>query len=87
MSEDASFVLAAGRPVITNPTQLRNLYLNSAWNGEDLLQMVENQEFALIILRASFYPDPLLQMILERYTPQETITMNGFNYVFWRPSE
>ncbi|QPC80756.1 hypothetical protein G4Y79_13660 [Phototrophicus methaneseepsis] len=86
MSEDAGFELAAGRPVISNPTQLRNLYLNGEWNGTTLINMVENQEFALIILRASFYPDPMLQVVLERYTPQESISLNGFTYVFWRPA-
>src|SRR5690606_28451731 len=33
MSEEAGFSLVAGRDVITNPTQLRNLWLNGLWNG------------------------------------------------------
>ncbi|MAU10865.1 MAG: hypothetical protein CL607_13665 [Anaerolineaceae bacterium] len=90
ISEDAGFVLAAGRPVITNPTQLRNLSLNNSddrpiWDGTALVDMVESQEVALIILRASFFPTPFLEAVLERYKPQEAIVMNGFTYQFWRP--
>ncbi|MCB9461646.1 MAG: glycosyltransferase family 39 protein [Anaerolineaceae bacterium] len=90
ISEDAGFVLAAGRPVITNPTQLRNLSLNNTdenpiWDGTELIQMVENKQVALIILRASFFPTPFLEAVLENYSPDEAIEMNGFTYQFWRP--
>ncbi|MCA9885639.1 MAG: hypothetical protein KC708_21825, partial [Anaerolineae bacterium] len=90
ISEDASFVLAAGHPVITNPTQLRNLSLNNTdenpiWDGTELIHMVENKQVALIILRASFFPTPFLEAVLENYSPDEAIEMNGFTYQFWRP--
>lgn len=86
ISEDAAFSIVAGQEVITNPTQLRNLYLAGAWEGAELLRMIENRQFALIILRASFFPTPVLQAIQENYSPTEVITMNGFDYVFWSPA-
>ena len=85
MSEEAGFSLAAGRDVITNPTQLRNLWLNGMWNGNELLADIENQEFGLIIFRAQFYPVPVLEAIGDHYAIEETIFMNGFEYLILRP--
>jgi len=86
ISEDAAFSIVAGKDVITNPTQLRNLYLAGVWEGAELLKMIENDQFALIILRASFFPTPVLEAIQENYSPTKVITMNGFDYVFWSPA-
>lgn len=85
MSEEAGFSLAAGRDVITNPTQLRNLWLNGIWNGDELLEDIENQVFGLIIFRAQFYPVPVLEAIGDHYVIEETISMNGFEYLILRP--
>jgi 4-amino-4-deoxy-L-arabinose transferase-like glycosyltransferase len=90
LSEEAGFVLAAGREVITNPTQLRNLWLNGLWQaeGNDLIAMIEAREFGLVILRAQFYPVPVLEALGQNYAMEETETvrMNGFNYLLLRPS-
>lgn len=91
LSEEAGFSLVAGRDVITNPTQLRNLYLSEIksgrelFDGRELISMIENEEFGLVILRAQFYPDPLLQAIGQHYHLSETIDMNGFHYLIFRP--
>jgi hypothetical protein len=87
LSEDAAFNLLAGKDVVTNPTQLLNLANNGLFNGDNLVAMIENQEFDLIILRAAFYPGIVLKAIGESYTPSEseTIHMNGFNYIIYRP--
>ncbi|MDQ7025391.1 MAG: glycosyltransferase family 39 protein [Anaerolineae bacterium] len=85
MSEEAGFSLVAGRDVITNPTQLRNLWLADLWDGSDLLSMIENREFGLIILRAQFYPTPALEMMGQHYTIDDVIVMNGFEYWLLRP--
>lgn len=86
MSEEAGFSLVAGRDVITNPTQLLNLSYAGLFRGDTLVGMIEAQEFALIILRAQFYPAPVLEAIGQHYTLRETIEMNGFAYQIWRPA-
>ncbi len=85
LGEDAGFNLAAGKDVITNPTQLLNLANNGSYDGGRLIEMIENQAFGLVILRASFYPESVLEAIHNAYTPTETIHMNGFDYVILRP--
>jgi 4-amino-4-deoxy-L-arabinose transferase-like glycosyltransferase len=87
ISEDAGFSLAAGREVITNPTQLRNLWLAGLWDGSELLSMIEQQEFGLIILRAQFYPVPVLEMMGQHYRVMETVSMNGFDYLLLHPMD
>jgi hypothetical protein len=85
LSEDAAFSLLAGRDVITNPTQLKNLAENGMFRGDALLAMIENTEFALIVFRARFYPVDVLRAVGENYEQVETIPMNGFDYLLWRP--
>ncbi len=85
MSEEAGFSLQAGREVITNPTQLRNLYSHDLLDTEPLVTMIENQAFGLIIFRARFYPEPVLAAVDNAYQPVEVIPMNGFDYELWRP--
>lgn len=85
ISEDAAFTLLADRPAITNPTQLLNLEKKGLYNGDTLVAMLDNKEFGLIILRAQFYPDVVLQAISRAYTQTDTITMNGFNYLILEP--
>ncbi len=85
ISEDAGFTLMANRPTITNPTQLLNLEKKGLYNGDELVMMLEQHEFGLIVLRAQFYPDVVLQAISRSYTQAESITMNGFNYLILKP--
>ena len=85
MSEEAGFSIVAEREVITNPTQLRNLWLNGLWNGDELLAEIENQVFGMIIFRAQFYPVPVLEVIGRTYSIEETVTLNGFEYLILRP--
>lgn len=85
LSEEAAFNLLAGKPVITNPTQLLNLWLNNQWDSSELVQMIENQEFGLIVLRAQFYPTDVLIAIGNHYQQTDTIPMNGFSYLLLEP--
>lgn len=87
LSEEAGFNFAAGRDVITNPTQLRNLWLAGLWQGDELINMLENQEFAYIILRAQFYPVPVLEAMGQHYEIERTVNMNGFEYWILHPIE
>jgi hypothetical protein len=85
-SEEAMLTLLDDRPVVTNPTQLRNLYLNGLLDTTDIVARIERQEFGVVIFRAQFYPDPVLQAIGQNYTTVETVCMNGFNYAVMLPS-
>ncbi len=85
ISEDASFSLLAGKEVVGNPTQLRNLYNNGLYDSTELNAMLEAQDFHVLVLRAFFYPDPVLYTMMEAYQLDETIPMNGFDYRVYRP--
>jgi len=84
LSEEAMFSLLAGEPVITNPTQLLNLYKNGLLDTSEIVARINRQEFGLIILRAQFYPQPVLEAIGQNYQPVEHLCMNGFYYhILW----
>jgi 4-amino-4-deoxy-L-arabinose transferase-like glycosyltransferase len=85
LSEEAAFNLLAGKDVVTNPTQLLNLWLRGLYDGSELIGMIEGQEFGLVILRAQFYPEPVLIAIQTHYELDETVLMNGFEYVLMTP--
>jgi hypothetical protein len=83
-SEEAGFNLYAGREVVTNPTQLLNLYKNDAVDLTEMLEMLEEQAFDTVILRAQFYPPPVLAAIGRNYETAELVEMNGFVYCVMR---
>jgi hypothetical protein len=85
LSEEAGFNLLAGKDVITNPTQLLNLANNGLYEGAGLLEMIDNRAFDLIVLRAQFYPVPVLEAIGRNYERTEVVEMNGFQYLILRP--
>jgi hypothetical protein len=85
LSEEAGFNLAAGFDVVTNPTQLLNVWLRGLYDGGALIAMIEAQAFGVIVLRAQFYPEPVLLAITEFYETSEVIGMNGFDYIIKRP--
>ncbi|OQY23453.1 MAG: hypothetical protein B6I35_03820 [Anaerolineaceae bacterium 4572_32.2] len=84
LSEEAMFSLLAGEPVVTNPTQLLNLYNNNLLDTTEIVERISQQEFGLIIFRAQFYPHPVLEAVGQNYKPVEHICMNGFYYhILW----
>jgi hypothetical protein len=83
-SEEAMFSLLAGEPVVTNPTQLLNLYKNDLLDTRDIVDRINRQEFGVVIFRAQFYPQPVLDAIGQNYQPVEHLCMNGFYYhILW----
>jgi len=84
-SEDAGFNLYLGRDVVTNPTQLLNLYNNNAVDLTEMLAMLDAQAFDTVVLRAQFYPPPVLNVIGRRYETTHLVQMNGFVYCVMRP--
>ena len=86
-SEDAGFNFYIGREIITNPTQLLNLYQNDAVDLTEMLLMLDNQAFDTVVLRAQFYPPPVLDRLGQRYETVELVQMNGFVYCIMQPRE
>jgi hypothetical protein len=80
LTEEAMFTLRAGKPVVTNPTQLLNLWNNDSLDPTELIAMLHEQAFGVVVLRAQFYPPPVLKAIGARYEPIDDIWMNGFQY-------
>jgi 4-amino-4-deoxy-L-arabinose transferase-like glycosyltransferase len=87
MTEDASFSLLAGREAIGNPTQLLNLASSGLFDSSELIALIEQHAFGIIIFRGQLYPPDVLQAIAEYYAPSETIAMNGFGYIIMRPKQ
>lgn len=86
-SEDAGFNFYLGRDIITNPTQLLNLYNNNQVDLTEMLSMLEDQKFDTVVFRAQFYPPPVLEMIGNRYETNMLVEMNGFVYCILTPRE
>jgi hypothetical protein len=87
LSEEAMFSILADKPVVTNPTQLLNLYNNGLLDTSEIIDHVNRQVFDLVIFRAQFYPPPVLQAIGQNYQPADHICMNGFYYHVLRPND
>jgi len=87
LSEEAMFSILADKPVVTNPTQLLNLYNNGLLDTSEIINYVNQQVFDLVIFRAQFYPPPVLQAIGQNYRPVDHICMNGFYYHILRPTD
>jgi hypothetical protein len=85
MTEDAGFSIRAGRDVIGNPTQLLNLAAAGLFDSSALIEMIQQRQFGIIIFRGQLYPVDVLQAIATHYSPDETIRMNGFDYIIMRP--
>jgi hypothetical protein len=82
--EEAMFSLLTGEPVMTNPTQLLNLYNNGLLDTTEIIERINRQEFGVVIFRAQFYPQPVLDAIGQNYQPVEHLCMNGFYYhILW----
>lgn len=84
-AEDAGFNIFLRRDVITNPTQLLNLYNNNAVDLTEMITMLDQQAFDTVVLRAQFYPPPVLDMIGQRYQTTDLVQMNGFVYCVMQP--
>ncbi len=85
LSEEAAFSFQAKKPVISNPTQLLNLYQNGHYDPAELVAMIKKQAFGAVIFRARFYPTPVLEAVDAAYQPIATIPMNGYDYTILLP--
>jgi hypothetical protein len=87
LTEEAMLALRADQPVVTNPTQLLNLWNNRALDPTELIASIDRQAYGLVVLRAQFYPPPVLQAIGARYAPIDDIMLNGFQYRILAPRQ
>jgi hypothetical protein len=84
-SEEASFLFRAGKPVVTNPFPQLVMYQAGLFDPAQEIAMIKDQAFGLVILRAQFYPPPVLAALGENYEPMTEIRMNGFLYRILKP--
>ena len=84
-SEEAAFMFRAGKPVVTNPFPQLVMYQAGLFDPAAEISMIERQEFGLAILRAQFYPPPVLAALGANYKPLTEIWMNGFLYRILEP--
>jgi hypothetical protein len=85
LTEEALFAIRADQPVVSNPTQLLNLWNNNALDPTDMIAAIDQQQFGIIVFRAQFYPPPMLQAVGARYQPIDDISLNGFVYHILAP--
>ena len=78
--------MRAGKDVVTNPTQLLNLYNNKLYDPANLVEMINQKAFGVIVLRAQFYPPPVLEAIGQKYRSTDEVDMNGFTYHILAPN-
>ena len=78
--------LRADKDVVTNPTQLYNLAKNNTLDTRQMIMMINERRFGLVILKAEFYPPDVLEAIGKNYDRQYPSTkMNGFDYWLLKP--
>jgi hypothetical protein len=51
----------------------------------EMVDMIYERHFGLVIFRAQFYPPPVLEAIGQNYDVVEHHEMNGFTYAILRP--
>jgi hypothetical protein len=85
LSEDPSFAVVAGRPVVANATHLRNLYQSGLWDPTPLVRDLRAHKYAIVILDAELYPEPVLTAIGESYFLDRTVPINGATYHVFLP--
>jgi hypothetical protein len=49
--------------------------------------MIREQQFGVVVLRAQFYPQPVLDAIGQAYRPIDDVPVNGFLYRILVPRE
>lgn len=85
-SEEAMFPIWAGQDtVVTNPTQLYNLWNMHRLDVSQMVDMIYKRHFGLVVFRAQFYPSPVLEAIGQNYDVVDHVNMNGFAYAILRP--
>jgi hypothetical protein len=85
LAEEVGFVVVAGKPVIGNPTHLRNLSEAGLWDPDELVAAIDRHDFALVIVSAQRFPSPVLDAIGRSYYVVQSVTVRGFAYNLFLP--
>jgi hypothetical protein len=85
LSEDPSFAVVAGKPVVGNATHLRNLYQSGLWDPTHLVNDLRSHRYAIVILDAELYPQPVLAAIGQFYFRDHSVRVNGATYQIFLP--
>jgi hypothetical protein len=85
LSEDPSFAVAAGKPLVGNATHLRNLYQAGLWDPAPLVSDLQARRYAVVVLNAQLYPQPVLAALGRAYYLASSVRMNGATYQLFLP--
>jgi hypothetical protein len=85
LSEDPSFAVVAGKPVVGNATHLRNLYQAGLWDPTQMVNDLRSHRYALVILDAELYPEPVLAAIGQFYFLDRSVRVSGATYHLYLP--
>jgi hypothetical protein len=85
LSEDPSFAVVAGKPLVGNATHLRNLYESGLWDPTPMVNDLRNHRYAIVILDAELYPEPVLAAIGQFYFLDRSVRVNGATYRLFLP--
>src|SRR5712691_4030843 len=85
LSEDPSFAVVAGQPLIGNATHLRNLYQAGLWDPSPMVSDLQAHRYAIVILDAELYPEPVLAAIGQFYFLDSSHQINGATYRVFLP--
>ena len=83
--EDPSYGMAAGKEVVGNATQLRNLHLVGSWDPDPLIADLRERRFSWVVLDAQLYPEPILAAIGKYYYLYEEYEINGTRQQLFAP--
>jgi 4-amino-4-deoxy-L-arabinose transferase-like glycosyltransferase len=85
LSEDPSFAVVAGKPLVGNATHLRNLYQSGLWDPTPMVNDLRNHRYSIVILDAELYPEPVLAAIGQFYFLDRSVRVNGATYELFLP--
>ena len=75
----------AGRPLVGNATHLRNLYQAGLFDPTGLANDLRAHKYAIVVLDAELYPEPVLEAIGAFYFQERTVRVNSATYKVFLP--
>lgn len=87
LSEDPSFAVVAGKPLVGNATHLRNLYQAGLWDPTPMVRDLHQHRYAIVILDADLYPEPVLAAIGQSYFLDRSVHINNATYQIFLPGQ